>query len=104
MATDKTYKKRCIRYVDPTFSIFKGKLSEEEKGLLSAALSTIGSFDGLDSFGWLEDFNKRLGLVEQEPIIQMSKNLLEDKTLIAEAFSAIQAKFVVITDAVGICD
>lgn len=95
VATDKPYKKRCIRYSDPTFSIFKGKLSEEEKGLLSAALSTIGSFDGLDSFGWLDDFSKRLGLVDQEPIIQMSKNLLENKTMMAEAFSAIQAKSVV---------
>lgn len=95
MATDKPYKKRCIRYSDPTFSIFKGKLSEEEKGLLSAALSTIGSFEGLDSFGWLDDFSKRLGLVKHEPIIQMSKNLLENKTLMAEAFSAIQAQSVV---------
>ena len=95
VTTDKPYKKRCIRYADPTFSIFKGKLSEEEKGLLSAALSTIGSFDGLDSFGWLDDFSKRLGLVEQEPIIQMSKNLLENKTLMAETFSAIRAKSVV---------
>jgi len=28
--TDKVYKKRCIHYADPTFSIFKGKLSDEE--------------------------------------------------------------------------
>lgn len=92
---DKPYKKRCIRYNDPTFSIFKGKLTEEEKGLLTAALSTIGSFDGLDGFGWLNDFSKRLGLVEQEPVIQMSKNLLEHKTLMAEVFSAIQARSVI---------
>lgn len=90
-ATDKVYKKRCIRYSDPTFSIFKGKLSDEEKGILITALSTIGSFDGLDGFGWLDDLHKRLGLVKQQPIIQMSKNLLENKTLMAEAFSAIQA-------------
>lgn len=95
LSSDKVYKKRCIRYADPTFSIFKGKLSEEEKGLLSAALSTIGSFEGLDGFGWLDDFSKRLGLVAQDPIIQMSKNLLENKTLMAEAFSAIQAKSVI---------
>lgn len=94
-ATDKVYKKRCIRYSDPTFSIFKGKLSDEEKGILTTALSTIGSFEGLDGFGWLDDLNKRLGLVEQRPIIQMSKNLLENKTLMAEAFSAIQAHAVV---------
>lgn len=90
-ATDKVYKKRCIRYSDPTFSIFKGKLSDEEKGILITALSTIGSFDGLDGFGWLDDLHKRLGLVKQQPIIQMSKNLLENKTLMVEAFSAIQA-------------
>lgn len=95
VATDKPYKKRCIRYADPTFSIFKGKLSEEEKGLLVAALSTIGSFDGLDGFGWLDDFNKRLGLVETTPVIQLSKNLLENRTLMAEAFSAIRACSVV---------
>lgn len=95
IATDKPYKKRCIRYADPTFSIFKGKLSEEEKGLLVAALSTLGSFDGLDGFGWLDDFNKRLGLVETKPVIQMSKNLLENRTLMAEAFSAIRACSVV---------
>ena len=95
MGKDKPYKKRCIRYADPTFSIFKGKLSEEEKGLLTAAISTIGTFDGLDGFGWLDDFSKRLGLLEQETVIQMSKNLLENKTLMAEDFSAIQAKSVI---------
>lgn len=94
-ATDKVYKKRCIRYADPTFSIFKGKLSEEEKGILATALSTIGSVDGLDRFGWLDDLSKRLGLIEQRPIIQMSNNLMENRTLMAESFSAIQASSVV---------
>lgn len=95
IAADKPYKKRCIRYADPTFSIFKGKLSEEEKGLLVAALSTLGSFDGLDGFGWLDDFSKRLDLVESKSVIQMSKNLLENKTLMAEVFSAIRASSVI---------
>lgn len=94
-STDKVYRKRCIRYADPTFSIFKGKLTDEEKGLLTTALSTLGSFEGLDGFGWLDDFSKRLGLVEQQPIIQMSKNLIENRTLMAESFSAIQARSVV---------
>lgn len=93
--SDKPYKKRCIHYADPTFSIFKGKLSDEEKDLLVMAISTIGSFDGLDGFGWLDDFSKRLGLVEIKPVIQMSKNLLENKTLIAESFSAIRKSSVV---------
>lgn len=94
-ATDRVYKKRCIRYADPTFSIFKGELTDEEKALLTTALSTIGSFDGLDGFGWLDDLNKRLGLIEQRPFIQMSKNLIENKTLMAELFSVIQAQSVI---------
>lgn len=94
-STDRAYRKRCIRYADPTFSIFKGKLTEEEKGLLTTALSILGSFEGLDGFGWLDDFSMRLGLVETKPVIQMSKNLLENKTLMAETFSAIRANTVV---------
>lgn len=90
--SDRVYKKRCIRYADPTFSIFKGKLTDEEKGMLTTALSTIGSFDGLDGFGWLDDLSKRLGLVEQRPVMQMSKNLLENRTLMAETFAAIRAE------------
>lgn len=93
--TDKIYRKRCIRYADPTFSIFKGQLTDDEKGILTTTLSTLGSFDGLNGFGWLDDLSKRLGLVEHRPIIQMSKNLVENKTLIAEAFSAISAASVV---------
>lgn len=95
--SDKVYKKRCIRYADPTFSIFKGKLTDEEKGLLTVALSTIGSFDGLDRFGWIDDLNKRLGLVEQQPIVLMSKNVKdnENKTFMAELFSAIRARSVI---------
>lgn len=93
--TDKVYKKRCIRYSDPTFSIFKAKLSDDEKGILASTLSTLGSFDGLEEFGWLDDLKKRLGLVERKPVILMSKNLLENKTLMAEAFSVINSKSVI---------
>lgn len=92
---DKPYKKRCIRYADPTFSIFKSKLTDEEKGILSTALSTLGSFDGLQNFGWLDDLSKRLGLEEEATIIQISKNISENSTLLAEAFGAIKAKSVI---------
>lgn len=80
--TDKIYRKRCIRYADPTFSIFKGQLTDDEKGILTTTLSTLGSFDGLNGFGWLDDLSKRLGLVEHRPIIQMSKNLVEIRHLL----------------------
>lgn len=92
---DKPYRKRCIRYVDPTYSIFKPKLTIEEKTLLSSALSTIGSFDGLENFGWLDDLRQRLGLVEKKPVIIMSKNLVENSSIIAQLFTAINAKSVI---------
>lgn len=95
VAKDKGYRQSCIRYADPTFSIFKEKLTDEEKGLLATALSTIGSFNGLDNFEWLDDLSKRLNLIRQKPVIQISKNLIENRTLMAESFSAIRAQAVV---------
>ena len=87
---DRPYRKRCIKYVDPTFSIFKPKLTDDEKNVLSAALDTLGSFDGLDNFEWLSDLKSRLELVEHDPIISISKNLLTNSTLIARLFSVIR--------------
>lgn len=92
---DRVYKKRCIRYADPTFSIFKKKLTEDEKAVLESALTTLGSFDGLDNFEWLAELRKQLKLEERKPIISLSKNLVENSTLIAASFSAISNEQVV---------
>ena len=92
---DRVYKKRCLRYADPTFSIFKKKLTEDEKAVLESALTTLGSFDGLDNFKWLAELRKQLKLETREPIISLSKNLVENSTLIASLFSAISNKQVI---------
>lgn len=89
---DRPYRKRCIRYADPTFSIFKPKLTEYEKTVLSTALDTLGSFDGLDNFEWLNDLRTRLNLGQSEPVISLSKNLLTNSTLLARLFTAIRLK------------
>lgn len=93
---DRIYRKRCLRYADPTFSIFKKKLSEDEKAVLETALTTLGSFDGLENFKWLAELRKQLKLEERRPIISLSKNLVENSTLIASLFSAISNNLVVI--------
>ncbi len=93
---DRVYRKRCLRYADPTFSIFKKKLTEDEKAVLESALTTLGSFDGLDNFKWLAELRKQLKLEERRPIISLSKNLVENSTLIASLFSAISNNSVVI--------
>ncbi|MGN0214709.1 MAG: helix-turn-helix transcriptional regulator [Muribaculaceae bacterium] len=92
---DRVYKKRCIRYADPTFSIFKKKLTEDEKAVLESALTTLGSFDGLDNFKWLTELREQLKLETRKPIISLSKNLVENSTLIASLFSAISNEQVV---------
>ena len=52
--------KRHIHYADPTFSIFNKELTEEERTLLKSALDTIGQFDGLPNFEWLEAMRLKL--------------------------------------------
>lgn len=89
---DRPYRKRCIRYADPTFSIFKPKLTEDEKTVLTTALDTLGSFEGLDNFDWLNDLKKRLDIEEHEPIISISKNLQANSTLLARLFTVIKLK------------
>lgn len=92
---DRPYRKRCIRYADPTFSIFKPKLTDDEKTVLSSALDALGSFEGLDNFEWLNDLTTRLNLEQHEPVISLSKNLLTNSTLIARLFTVIRLKQVI---------
>lgn len=92
---DRAYSKRCIRYADPTFSIFKAKLTEDEKSVLATALDTLGSFDGLENFEWLSDIRQRLNLEEHPTCISVSKNLSSNSTMIARLFTAIRAAQVI---------
>lgn len=92
---DRPYRKRCIRYADPTFSIFKPKLTEDEKTVLATALYTLGSFDGLDNFEWLNELQNRLNIEAHEPFISLSKNLLTNSTLLARLFTTIRLKQVI---------
>ena len=92
---DRPYRRRCIRYADPTFSIFKPKLTDDEKAVLSTALDTLGSFDGLENFEWLRDLKERLHFEEHPAIISISKNLLTNSTLLARLFTAIRLNQVI---------
>ncbi len=86
---DGVYSKPCLRYADPTFSIFKRQLTDDELSLLSSVLSTLGSFKGLPNFEWLDSLASKLHLQERPPIISMSKNISENSTMLAELFGAI---------------
>lgn len=86
---DITVKKDCLRYEDPSFSIFKKPLTEDEKYLLSEALSLLGQFEGLPNFEGLEKLKGSLNLKEKRQIVSFTKNPLEDSTLFGKLFTAI---------------
>ena len=66
--------KNCVTYKDSSFSIFKPEMSQEERKLLHAVLNTIGQFDGLDHFEWLDRFKIGLDMKERRQIISFSNN------------------------------
>lgn len=92
---DGVYKKPCLRYADPTFSIFHKALSDDERSLLASVLSTLGSFKGQPNFEWLEDLAEWLNITEQQEIISMSKNIEDNSTLLTELYRAISCKAVI---------
>jgi predicted DNA-binding transcriptional regulator YafY len=89
---DGIYKKPCIRYADPSFSIFKKPLTDDELSLLSSVLSSLGSFKGLPNFEWLDGLASKLNLKEQPEIISISKNIKDNSTFLAELFGYISSK------------
>ena len=79
--------RNCIRYADPSFSIFKKELSNEESNLILEVFNTIGQFDGLANFEWLERFKMGLGLKERSKVISFSNNpYLQNSNLLGVLF------------------
>ena len=88
--------KYCLRYADPSFSIFTKKLSDDEKNLLQEVLSTIGQFDGLSNFEWIDNLKQRLDIEERPKVISFSNNpYLKNSTLLAQIFDYVSHKNVV---------
>ena len=88
--------KECIRYAEKGFSIFTKKLSSDEETLLSEVLSTVGQFDGLDNFEWLDTLKQRLNIREARRIISFANNpYLHNSNLLGKLFTAISNKVVI---------
>ncbi len=79
--------KRCIRYANPSFSIFKKELSNEESNLIYEVLNTIGQFEGLAHFEWLNRLQIGLELKERPKVISFSSNpYLQNSNLLGILF------------------
>lgn len=89
--------KISVHYEDSSYSIFTKKLSEDEEHLLGEVLNTLGQFDGLENFEWLDGLRQRLGIKEGRRIIQFSTNpdYLAGSNLLGALFTAIANKQVI---------
>ena len=92
---DLTVKKDCLRYADPSFSIFKKEMTDDEKYLLREAFSLLGQFDGLPHLEGLEQLRSSLNIKDARKIISFTKNPLENSTLLGELFTAISQQQVI---------
>ncbi len=88
--------KSIIRYANPSFSIFSQEMSSEERSLLREVLGTLGQFEGLAHFEWLDKFAIGLGLPDKQKIISFSNNpYLKNSNLLGTLFDIISNKQVV---------
>lgn len=82
--------KAIIRYANPSFSIFTKEMRDEELALLREVLNTLGQFEGLDNFKWLDNFKIGLGINEGKKVISFSTNpYLKNSSLLGELFDVI---------------
>ncbi len=87
--------KSCVTYKTASFSIFKQEMSREERILLREVLNTIGQFEGLDNFEWLDKFKAGLGNSRRQ-IISFSNNpYLLNSNLLGTLFDMISNKVVI---------
>ena len=88
--------RNIISYSNKSFSLFSEELSNEERNLLYEVLNTIGQFDGLDNFTWLDKFKIGLGMDERRQIISFSNNpYLKNSNLLGTLFDNIANEVVI---------
>ncbi len=94
--SDRTVKKRCVRYKDPSFSIFKKELNHNERYALKELIRVLGQFDGRPSINDFDVLRNSLFASEDgRQIVSFSKNPLENPVLFGQLFTAISNKQVV---------
>ena len=86
-----------VKYADQSQPIFYKELTADEEEVLREVLKTLGQFEGLDNFTWLELLKKKLEMEhdeDQQPLISFSRNdiLQMPPTLLGRLFTAISRK------------
>lgn len=94
---DRNHTSVALRYSDPNFTIFKIKLTSDEKYLLSEVMKLLEAFEGMPELDGLQNLRKSLGISQQKQIIQIDKNPLnnDDGALLCRLFKAITKEWTI---------
>ena len=89
-----------VKYKDQSTPLFYQELTVDEEEILREALGSLGQFEGLDNFKWLENLKKRLEMPagkKERPIISFSRNdvLQIPENLLGHLYSAIARRKVI---------
>lgn len=88
-----------VKYADQSEPLFYQELTSDEEEVLREVLKSLGQFEGLDNFTWLDLLKKKLEMTETTalPVISFSKNegLQIPGTLLGRLFMAISKKSVI---------
>lgn len=87
---------RCIKYGRSNYSIFTKELTKEEESLLSEVINTIGQFEGLPNFEWLDALQEQLGTENHRQIISFSSAVkLKNSNLLASLYDVVSNEQVI---------
>ena len=89
-----------VRYEDQSDPLFFQEITPDEEDILREALGSLGQFEGLDNFKWLENLKKKLDMPvkkKERPVISFAKNsvLQIPENLLGQLYSAISRRKVV---------
>lgn len=89
-----------VRYEDQSDPLFFQELTSDEEEVLREVLNTLGQFEGLDNFTWLDLLRKKLSMkndLNEFPFISFGiSNILQiHHTLLGRLFTAISRKKVI---------
>ena len=89
-----------VRYEDQSTPLFFQELTKDEEDILREALGSLGQFEGLENFRWLENLRRRLDMTsprKERPVISFPKNdiLQIPDNLLGQLYSAISRRKVI---------
>lgn len=89
-----------VHYAEGVEPLFYQELTPDEEEILREVLRSLGQFEGLDNFTWLELLKKKLDMdadPAQHPLISFSRNdgLQMPPTLLGRLFTAISRRSVI---------